>query len=74
MGRGGSASEAPPLNPPRRCKVVGYNSRQQGKRYMPATNEGTGNAVGYTADLESTTSLPAPPPQKNADAKNADVK
>ena len=49
-GKGGSASEAPPLNPPRRSKEVGvahrHNSRQQGKRYRPATNEGTGNAAG----------------------------
>ena len=67
-GRSGSASETPPLNPPRRSKEVGvahrHNSRQQGKRYRPATNEGTGNAAGCKADLTSTTSLPAPPPQK----------
>ena len=67
-GRSGSSSETPPLNPPRRSKEVGFahrhNSRQQGKRYRPATNEGTGNAVGYKADLESTASPPAPPPQK----------
>ena len=28
-----------------------HNSRQQGKRYRPATNEGTGNVVGGKADL-----------------------
>ena len=72
-GRSGSASETPPLNPPRRSKEVGvahrHNSRQQGKRYRPATNEGTGNAAGGKADPTSTTSLPAPPLAKNADVK-----
>ena len=67
-GRSGSSSETPPLNPPKRPKEVGvahrHNSRQQGKRYRPATNEGTGNVVGRKANLTSTTSLPAPPPQK----------
>ena len=38
-GRSGSSSKTPPLNPPRRSKVVGvahgHNSKQQGKRYRP---------------------------------------
>ena len=40
-GRSGSASETPPLNPPRRSKEVGVARhhpprKQQGKRYSPA--------------------------------------
>ena len=40
-GRSGSASETPPLNPPKRPKEVGvarrHTPKQQGKRYSPAS-------------------------------------
>ena len=45
------------------------NSRQQGKRYKPATNEGTGNAAGGKADLTIGHVATCP----SARAKNADV-